>query len=104
MCHDFIPHTASVGGVVVGVVMILGDAVGSDRYSSITAHLSTRIVTKRQRKKLPISFHVHHVHLRKLTAAVPSKPYHCYKVSCVKTLERNYLFSSLFAKPITWYI
>lgn len=87
MCHDFIPHTASVGGVVVvAVVMFLSDAIASDRYPSIiatTAHLGiTRVVvvvTERQRKKLPISFHVRHVHLRKLTATVPSKPYHSFK-------------------------
>lgn len=88
MCHDFIPHTASVRGVVVAVVMFLSDiAIASDRYPSIiatTAHLGiTRVVvvvTERQRKKLPIiSFHVHHVHLRKLTATVPSKPYHSFK-------------------------
>ena len=107
MCHDFIPHTASVRGVVVAVVMFLSDiAIASDRYPSIiatTAHLGiTRVVvvvTERQRKKLPIiSFHVHHVHLRKLTATVPSKPYHSFKViiSCVvKTLERNEKESAL---------
>lgn len=106
MCHDFIPHTASVRGVVVAVVMFLSDiAIASDRYPSIiatTAHLGiTRVVvvvTERQRKKLPISFHVRHVHLRKLTATVPSKPYHSFKViiSCVvKTLERNEKESAL---------
>lgn len=79
MCHDFIPHTASVGGVVVAVVMFLSDiAIASDRYPSIITRVV--VVTERQRKKLPIiSFHVHHVHLRKLTATVPSKPYHSFK-------------------------
>lgn len=78
VCHDFIPHTASVGGVVVAVVMFLSDiAIASDRYPSIITRVV--VVTERQRKKLPISFHVRHVHLRKLTATVPSKPYHSFK-------------------------
>ena len=74
VCHDLIPHiTARVGGVFqLAVVMILVHV--QHRHPSV---LSTRIVARRHRKKLPIvGFNVHHVHGSNPTATVPSKPYH----------------------------
>lgn len=87
--HDLVPHTTASVVVLLllaAVVMILSIA-HDNRYPS---HLGTRIVVavvaQRQRKELPISFHVHHVHRRRnTTATVTSKPYHSFKLKSRKT-------------------